>query len=67
MKLDVNKYNTLDKETILELLETFKTVKDLDTLLTKIDEVTTEQYNKGYDDGFDSGRLFGYDEDTMMH
>ena len=60
MELDFNKYDALDKETILDLLDT--PAGDIDTLLTKINEIALAQYDLGFDDGYDSGERFGYDE-----
>jgi hypothetical protein len=39
MKLDMNKYNALNKDNIIEILDTCKTANSIDVILNKINEI----------------------------
>ena len=58
MDINFNKYDALDKETILDLLDT--PAGDIDTLLTKINEIALDKYDLGFDDGYNEGESVGY-------
>lgn len=60
MKLDMNKYDALNKDNIIEILDTLKTANNIDMILTKINELALEKYDQGFNDGYDSGELSGY-------
>lgn len=62
MKLDMNKYDVLTKQDIIDILDTLKTAKSIDTILTKINELALEKYDLGFNDGYDVGNTDGWCE-----
>lgn len=56
MKLDMNKYDALNKDNIIEILDTLKTANNIDMILTKINELALEKYDQGFDDGWDEAQ-----------
>lgn len=67
MKLDMNKYDALTKQDIIDILDTLKTANSIDMILTKINELALEKYDLGFNDGYDAGEHEGWCEcyDTM--
>ena len=62
MKLDINKYDALDEETIMGLFNVLDASNSVDEVLTLVNEIAKDKYDLGFEDGHDSGRMFGYDE-----
>lgn len=61
MTLDMNKYDALTKQDIIDLLNTLKTANSVDTILSKINELALEKYDLGFNDGYDEGSDHGWD------
>lgn len=62
MKLDMNKYDALNKDEIIEILDTCKTANSIDMILNKINEIALEKYDQGFNDGYDVGNADGWCE-----
>ena len=62
MTLDMNKYNALNKDNIIEILDTCKTANSIDVILNKINEIALEKYDQGFNDGYDVGNEDGWCE-----
>lgn len=60
MKLDINKYDALTKQDIIDILDTLKTANSIDIILSKINELALEKYNLGFNDGYDEGDAIGW-------
>lgn len=54
MKLDMNKYDVLTKQDIIDILDTLKTANSIDMILTKINELASDKYDLGFNDGYDA-------------
>ena len=55
----MNEFDQLSDTTIVELI---KNRNDIDTLLTLVNELASDKYYSGYDDGHRMGEFAGYDE-----
>jgi hypothetical protein len=62
MKLDMNKYDALNKDEIIEILDTCKNAHSIDMILNKINEIALEKYDRGFNDGYDTGNADGWCE-----
>lgn len=62
MKLDMNKYDALTKQDIIDILDTFKTANSTDMILTMINALALEKYDQGFNDGYDVGNADGWCE-----
>ena len=62
MKLDMNKYDALTKQDIIDTLDTLKTTNSIDIILTRINELALEKYDQGFNDGYDVGNADGWCE-----
>lgn len=58
MKLDMNKYDALTKQDIIDILDTLKTANVIDIILTKANELALEKYDLGFDDGYYAGNKY---------
>lgn len=62
MKLDMNKYDALTKQDIIDILDTLKTANSIDIILSEINELALEKYDLGFNDGYDVGNIDGWCE-----
>lgn len=62
MKLDMNKYDALNKDEIIGILDTCKTSNCIDMILNTINEIALEKYDQGFNDGYDVGNVDGWCE-----